>query len=53
LKAAGIDIFRPTKVRGVDYNVEIPFERKVPEGRFETGPEETPKSDPFKSNIAL
>jgi hypothetical protein len=33
LKAAGIDVYKPTKVRGVDYNVEIPFEVKVPEGR--------------------
>ena len=53
LKAAGIDIYRPLKIRGVDYNAEIPFEKKVPEGRHETGPEENQKLDPFKSNIAL
>lgn len=54
LKAAGISIFRPTKIRGVNYNLEIPFEKKVPEGRFDTNaPEENPNVDPFKSNIAL
>ena len=26
LKAAGIDVYRPMRVRGVDYNQEIPFE---------------------------
>lgn len=36
LKAAGIDIYRPMKIRGVDYNIEIPFEKKVPEGRYGT-----------------
>lgn len=41
------------KIRGVDYNIEIPFERSVPEGRHQSGAEETPKSDIFKSNIAL
>jgi len=54
LKAAGIQIHRPTKIRGVNYNIEIPFEKKVPEGRYDTnGAEENPTVDPFKSNIAL
>ena len=54
LKAAGIQIFRPTKIRGVNYNIEIPFEKKVPEGRYDAEiPEETPTVDLFKSNIAL
>lgn len=53
LKAAGIDIYKPLKIRGVDYNKEIPFEKKVPEGRHDTGPEETPKINAFKSNITL
>lgn len=53
LKAAGIDIYKPLKIRGVNYNADIPFEKKVPEGRFDAGAEETTKIDPFKSNIAL
>jgi hypothetical protein len=53
LKAAGIDVYKPTKVRGVDYNVEIPFEVKVPEGRHQPGFEETPQIDILRSNVAL
>ena len=54
LKAAGISVFRPTKIRGVNYNVEIPFEKRVPEGRYDIdAPEENPNVDSFKSNIAL
>ena len=53
LKAAGIDVYRPTKVRGVDYNVEIPFEVKVPEGRHVPDTEESPQIDVLKSNVAL
>ena len=53
LKAAGIDVYKPTKVRGVDYNVEIPFEIKVPEGRHVPTSEETPQIDLLKSNTAL
>lgn len=52
LKAAGIDVFKPTKIRGVNYNIEIPFEKKVPVGRFDTDGE-TIKQDQYKSNIAL
>lgn len=54
LKAAGISVFRPTKIRGVNYNLEIPFERQVPEGRYDNNAtEENPNVDPFKSSIAL
>jgi hypothetical protein len=54
LKAAGISVFRPTKIRGVNYNVEIPFEKRVPEGRYDIDArEENPNVDNFKSNIAL
>jgi pre-mRNA-splicing factor CDC5/CEF1 len=54
LKAAGISIFKPTKIRGVNYNIEIPFEKKVPEGRFETSlADEKPTIDLMKSNHAL
>ena len=38
----------------MNYNLEIPFEKRVPEGRYDTHqPEENPNVDPFKSNIAL
>ena len=54
LKAAGISIFKPTKIRGVNYNIEIPFEKKVPEGRYDTAmPEENPIADPKKSSTAM
>ena len=53
LKAAGIDISKPIKIRGVNYNLEIPFEKKVPQGRYDNGREETTSMDKFKSNIAL
>jgi hypothetical protein len=54
LKAAGIQVSKPTKIRGVNYNIEIPFEKKVPEGRYDANmPEENPNVDVFKSNIAL
>jgi hypothetical protein len=54
LKAAGIAIHKPTKIRGVNYNIEIPFEKRVPEGRYDANaPDENPNVDFFKSNIAL
>ena len=53
LKAAGIDVYKPTKVRGVDYNLEIPFEHRVPEGRHFVAGEETPQIDVLRSNVAL
>ena len=54
LKAAGIQIEKPYRIKGVDYNLEIPFERKAPDGRFNTeGAEENPKADSHKSTIAM
>ena len=53
LKQAGIDIHKPVKVKGVDYNVEVPFEVRRPEGRYAIGEEETPKIDILKSETAL
>jgi hypothetical protein len=54
LKAAGIDIKKPMKIRGVNYNREIPFEKRVPDGRHDNYlKEENPKTEEFKSNIAL
>lgn len=42
LKQAGIDVYRPIKIRGVDYNAEIPFQALVPEGRHQVAATETP-----------
>ena len=53
LKAAGIDVHRPLKVKGVDYSKEIPFQRDVPAGRFEPDDVETPEQDQFRQNISL
>lgn len=52
LKAAGVEVIKPTKIKGVNYNLEIPFEKKVPEGRYDTSGE-TVKVDAIKSSIAL
>lgn len=48
MKAAGIEVAKPIKFKGVDYNLEIPFEKKVPEGRYETGEEEKYEVNVFK-----
>ena len=53
LKVAGIDIYRPMKIRGLDYNAEVPFQKNVPIGRFDPKDKETPDVDKFKSNISL
>lgn len=45
LKAAGIDIHKPTKIRGVNYNIEIPFEKRVPLGRHDTTEETSASVD--------
>jgi hypothetical protein len=51
---AGIDVYRPLKNKnGVNYTTEIPFEKNVPEGRYNIADEETPDIDKFKSNISL
>ncbi|XP_073297595.1 cell division cycle 5-like protein [Primulina huaijiensis] len=43
LKAAGIDIRkRKRKRRGIDYNAEIPFERKPPPGFYDIADEDRP-----------
>ena len=43
LKAAGIDLDIKRKIKGVDYNVGVPFERKLPTGRFSIEDEITPE----------
>ncbi|GER24864.1 cell division cycle 5 [Striga asiatica] len=43
LKAAGIDVrHRKRKRRGIDYNAEIPFEKKPPPGFYDVADEERP-----------
>ena len=39
---------KPIKIKGVDYNLEIPFEKKVPEGRFNTNEEEKYEVNVFR-----
>lgn len=53
MKQAGIDVYRPIKIRGVDYNAEIPFQALVPEGRHTVADEETPHVDSNVSNALL
>ena len=53
LKAAGIDMYVPQKIKGVDYNKEIPFERKVPEGRHDTLDERSRKFDEKAVKLSL
>jgi pre-mRNA-splicing factor CDC5/CEF1 len=54
LKMAGIDIYKPMKIRGLDYNAEVPFQQNVPIGRFAPdNDKETPQIDSFKANISL
>ena len=53
LKMAGIEFSKTTKIKGIDYNKEIPMARSVPKGKFEPSDKETPDVDEFKSNISL
>eukprot|EP00246_Nothoceros_aenigmaticus_P010085 TRINITY_DN26402_c0_g1_i1.p1 TRINITY_DN26402_c0_g1~~TRINITY_DN26402_c0_g1_i1.p1 ORF type:complete len:831 (+),score=203.43 TRINITY_DN26402_c0_g1_i1:107-2599(+) len=47
LKAAGIDVrHRRRKQKGIDYNAEIPFEKKPPPGFFEVSMEDGPVEEP-------
>jgi pre-mRNA-splicing factor CDC5/CEF1 len=49
LKAAGIDVthLKP-RTRGIDYNKEIPFQRKAPVGFFDAAAEQNKKAAPMK-----
>lgn len=59
LKAAGIDYVvikrrrRRKVVRSMDYNVEIPFERRAPDFVFKTEKDETPDPNFRLGNISL
>ncbi|QHO53528.1 Cell division cycle 5-like protein [Arachis hypogaea] len=47
LKAAGIDVRqRRRKRKGIDYNAEIPFEKRPPPGFFDTADEDRPVEQP-------
>ncbi|CAN4090164.1 unnamed protein product [Withania somnifera] len=47
LKAAGIDVRqRKRKRRGIDYNAEIPFEKKPPPGFYDVTEEDRPVGQP-------
>ncbi|KAJ1409351.1 SANT/Myb domain [Sesbania bispinosa] len=47
LKAAGIDIrHRKRKRKGIDYNAEIPFEKRPPPGFFDVADEDRPVEQP-------
>ena len=37
----------------MDYNLDVPFARQVPEGRFQQSDENKPITDANRSNIAL
>lgn len=58
LKAAGIHVpERRKKLKGIDYNKEIPFPKKVPAGFYDTSKEleheKEQKNDPNFVNVAL
>lgn len=51
LRAAGIDTFSKKKrQRGVDYNAEIPFEKKQPMGFFDPSSDAAPAGKDFKKH---
>ena len=52
LQAAGIELVQKKKrPRGMNYNAEIPFERKPLEIAFQAGKEEEPKPNLHLANI--
>lgn len=51
LRAAGIDTYSKKKrQRGVDYNAEIPFEKKQPMGFFDPSKDAAPKGKDFRKH---
>lgn len=53
LRAAGIEFDIKKKMKGVDYNAEIPFERAPLQLVYKTGSEEDPKPNLHLANISL
>ncbi|XP_013106826.2 cell division cycle 5-like protein [Stomoxys calcitrans] len=46
LRAAGIGSGRPKRIKGIDYNAEIPFEKRPAIGFYDTSEEHIDKTDP-------
>uniref|UniRef100_A0A1I8M1Y0 Myb-like DNA-binding protein n=1 Tax=Musca domestica TaxID=7370 RepID=A0A1I8M1Y0_MUSDO len=46
LRAAGIGSGRPKRIKGIDYNAEIPFEKRPALGFYDTSEEHIDKSEP-------
>ena len=56
LKSAGIEVLLRLprkKKKEMNYNLDVPLMRKVPEGSFKSGLEETPAPNKFKGAISL
>jgi len=53
LRAAGIEVNLKKKIKGVDYNEEVPFERAPLEMLYQTDDSETPKPNLHLANISL
>lgn len=51
LRAAGIDIVVKKKVKGMNHNAEVPFERKPLQLAYRTGADEDPKPNLHLANI--
>ncbi len=56
LKSAGIDVvlrLPRKKKKEMNYNLDVPFLRKVPEGNWDASKEATPSANKFKGAISL
>eukprot|EP00742_Colponemidia_sp_Colp-10_P004218 GILJ01004500.1.p1 GENE.GILJ01004500.1~~GILJ01004500.1.p1 ORF type:complete len:774 (+),score=166.84 GILJ01004500.1:37-2358(+) len=53
LKAAGLDFKNRRRVRGIDYNAEVPFEKRPPPGFYQAGADEEPKPDPSFAKLSI
>lgn len=56
LKSAGIDVvlrLPRKKKKEMNYNIDVPFQRKVPEGSWSDNLEQTPEVNKFKGAISL
>ena len=51
LKAAGIEYDIKRKIKGINYNIEVPLEREIPTGRYSIEDEPIPDIDPLKEGI--
>lgn len=56
LKSAGIDVvlrLPRKKKKEMNYNLDVPFQRQVPEGNWDLKEESTPQANKFKGAISL